>query len=364
MNSLVLIPAKYGVSYARISIQTPLQGDNNPRLVHDLRGSSAGLTEVRAALSTNPLAPPIDVLTIWSMFGGPDFAAPVMANQANQDRLMRLRSQAPLSVAKTTGLIAEAHHAFPQTPIALAFETSFFVNLPTRETTYALPGDSGMSPRRWGYHGLYHEEATCQLIQTLATQGRPARMLSICLDRQPEIAAVLGRAPLLVTSGSTPVEGLPGECNCGEIDPAIALALAADPALGPEHANILLTQESGFAGMLGHPITLGEVLTSKRARVAKIRDHLLYRIRLAAGSSLAALEGLDGVVFSGRYAQHAESVATRLMPHLERTLDKPRGSLPWVTCETPLDAIVAEAGLSALLTSGRARSGSDDARAA
>jgi acetate kinase len=261
-------------------------------------------------------------------------------------------------------LIAEARDAFPETPVALAFETSFFVDLPTRETTYALPGDSGMSPRRWGYHGLYHEEATCQLGQTLDTRGRPARLLSICLDRQPEIAAVLGSAPLLVTSGSTPVEGLPGECNCGEIDPAIALALAADPALGPEHANILLTQESGFAGMLGHSITLGEVLTSKRARVAKIRDHLLYRIRLAAGSSLAALEGLDGVVFSGRYAEHAASVAEHLMPHLERTLDRAPGSLPWVTCMTPLDAIVAEAGFSALLANKRPRSGSNDAWAA
>jgi len=39
----------------------------------------------------------------------------------------------------------------------------------------------------------------------------PARILSICLDAQPEIAAVLGRRPITVTGGATPLEGLPGE---------------------------------------------------------------------------------------------------------------------------------------------------------
>jgi acetate kinase len=175
-------------------------------------------------------------------------------------------------------------------------------------------------------------------------------MLSICLDGRPEMAAVLGRAPLAVTGGSTEVEGLPGESNCGEIDPAIPLALAADPNLGPEGANLLLTRESGFFGMLGYRATLAEILTERRARVARGREHLLYHMTLAAGAALAALEGLDGVVFSGRYAEHGDKAVAHLLPQIERTLDMPRGSLPWRTCSTPLETIVAEAGLTALLT--------------
>ena len=107
--------------------------------------------------------------------------------------------------------------------------------------------------------------------------------------------------------------------------------------------------------MLGWPATLGEVLTQKRARVARVREHLLYHMALAAGTSLAALEGLDGVVFSGRYAEHADKVASYLLPRLERTLDLAAGSLPWHICPTPLDTIVAEAGISALIASGQAR---------
>jgi acetate kinase len=352
MNSLVLIPGKAGLRYSRVSFDNAGLCDSNPTGADALRGTTASVGAIRAVMAATHDDRAMDVLTIRAVFGGRDFASPVILDGANQAKLLLLGAQSPMSVASTTSLIADARTAFPKTPIALAFETSFFVDLPHRETTYALPITTGPVIRRWGYHGLFHAAATEQLAQTLGCKRRPARMLSICLDSRPEMAAVQGRTPLLVTSGSTPMEGLPGEFNCGEIDPAIVLALAADPAQGPERANLLLTRESGFFGMLGRPATLGQVLTDKRARIARVREHLLYHMGLAAGSSLAALEDLDGVVFSGRYAEHGDKVAHYLIPRLERTLDLPSGSLPWHICRTPLDAIVAEAGIAALLASG------------
>ena len=61
----------------------------------------------------------------------------------------------------------------------------------------------------------------------------------------------------------------------------------------------------------------------------KVRELLLYRMLLAAGSALAALEGPDAIVFSGRYAQQAAPVAEYLVPRLEQTLDLDPGTLPW-----------------------------------
>ena len=354
MNSLVLIPGKTGLRYSLVCFDTAGLREPDPSATGDLRGTKASAGGVQAVLAAEHDDRPIDVLSIRAVFGGRDFSSPVIVDEENQAQLLRLGSQSPLSVASTTSLIADARAAFPAIPIALAFETSFFVDLPPRETTYALPTAAGLCVRRWGYHGLYHDVATHELAQRLGPDKRPARMLSICLDSRPEMAAVLGRTPLTVTSGSTPMEGLPGELNCGEIDPAIVLALSCDPMLGPERANLLLTRESGFFGMLGWPATLGEVLTEKRARVARVREHLLYHMGLAAGSSLAALEGLDGVVFSGKYAEHGDKVASYLLPRLERTLDLPAGSLPWHICRAPLESIVAEAGISALIASGRA----------
>jgi acetate kinase len=348
MNSLVLIPSKDGLRYSRVFLESGEPFASLSGLAR-LRGTAASLPNLELALDANR-DQAIDVLTIRAVFGGNDFATPVIVDDDHEKKLLHLRSQSPLSVASTTTLIADAQTMFPKVPIAVAFETSFFVDLPARESTYALPRAAGNSVRRWGYHGLFHAAATQELAGMLKLGPRPARMLSICLDSRPEMAAVQGRVPLAVTSGSTPMEGLPGEANCGEIDPSIALALAADPEIGPERANLMLTRESGFFGMLGWRATLGEVLTEKRARIVRVREHLLYHMALAAGSSLAALEMLDGVVFSGRYAEQSDVVASYLMPRLERALSLPAGSLPWHTCRTPLDIIVAQAGIAALVT--------------
>jgi len=349
MNALVLIPRRAGVRYAEVEVaathvtRARKLSDGAPR------GMAMTVQEVCAARARHHTERPIDALCIRAMFGGLTFPGPVVVDETNQARLRELAAQAPLAVANTNGLIEEARAAFPRLPVALAFETSFFVGLPSRETTYALPSGDGTSARRWGYHGLFHDTATDALARTLGRARNPARMLSICLEPRPEMAAVLGRTPLVVTGGSTEGVGLPGESNSGEIDPAIPLALAADPAIGPEGANLLLTRASGFRGMLGYRITLAEVLREKRARVARVREHLLYHMTLAAGAALAALEGLDGVVFSGRYAEHADEVAACLIPKLERTLDLAPGALPWRVCLSPLEAIVAETGLGALV---------------
>ncbi|MGD0835172.1 MAG: hypothetical protein ABSB49_00840 [Polyangia bacterium] len=343
MNALVLIPGQVGLRYASVALESGAVSSVA------FRGRAASLPDLQTALAARSSHPAIDVVSMRALYGGQDFTAPAVLDTANENRLLGLLRQAPLAVAQTRALAEQARSAFPKIPITLAFETSFFVNLPARETTYALPCDSGIAARRWGYHGLFHEAALDHLAAMAAGGERPARVLSICLDTRPEIAAVYRRTPLLVTSGSTPVEGLPGEHSCGDIDPAIPLALASDPTVGPERTNIMLTQESGFFGLLGRPATLAEVLTSKRARMNKVRELLLYRMLLAAGSALAALEGLDAIVFSGRYAQQAAPVAEYLVPRLEQTLDLDPGTLPWQICPASLTTIVAEAGVTALL---------------
>src|ERR1019366_8002681 len=133
-----------------------------------------------------------------ALYGGEAFPTPIIADSAARERLLGLGATAPLSVGRTVDCMNAAQIAFPGTPIALAFETSFFVDLPVRETTYALPPEMSASIRRWGFHGLFHDAATSELGRQLRKAGldRPARILSICLETRPEIAAVFGRKPL------------------------------------------------------------------------------------------------------------------------------------------------------------------------
>lgn len=341
MNALVLLPSNPGLRFACVSSQCP------PGL--GAQGTAPTLSRIGAAIATDPAGAGVDLLVIRSLFGGEEFPVSTLVDPGTLDRLARLTPAAPLQVEATRALIAEAAAVFPKVPVALAFETSFFARLPARETAYALPGMIAPGTRRWGYHGLFHEAAADYALSSCALNPATARILSLCLEPNIELAAIRGRTPRMVTGGSTPLEGLPGERSCGDIDPSIPLALAADPAVGPEQVNLWLTRESGFTGMLGKPTTLGQVLRGKGARITRARELLLYRILLAAGSAVAALEGVDLVVFSGRYAGDAEVIADFLLPKLERAMDRPLLSLPSRVYEAPIHRIVAEAGFSAWL---------------
>jgi acetate kinase len=224
-------------------------------------------------------------------YGGNAFGPPVPAGPDVLARLERLCDEAPLALPPVLRLLRHLQEKLPEVPVILAFATGFFVDLPERESSYALDWDAARLPpiRRYGFHGLFHEAACAHAGHRLRSNGRALRprILSICLEPRPEIAAILCGRPLMVTSGATPLEGLPGHTTCGEIDPSIPLLLAERLGWGPEKTNRVLTQESGLLGLAGRPLTLEEIFRSDAAPCPAVRAFLERRMLLACGAGVA-----------------------------------------------------------------------------
>ena len=348
MNTLVLIPGRKSLRYAGFvaGAETCTGSIRGFRW----QGPRAALDEVRTIVQAVGLGDDAVSVVVHGLFGGEEFPRPAALDQDSLARLERIARQSPLHVAGSIETAYAVQAVFAGMPARLAFETSFFVDLPLRERTYAVSPDLSrkLALRRWGYHGLYHEAASLEVGRRLRKRGfqDPPRILSICLDARPEIAAVLGRRPITVTSGATPLEGLPGETNSGEIDPAVALALAGEAGLGPEGANALLVGESGLSGLVGHRVRLDDVLTSARSECARARDVLLYRMLLASGTAAAALGGVDAVVFSGRYVSCAAVVAHHLLPRLDCAGALAAHAGEWTIFTKPLEAVLAETAIA------------------
>jgi acetate kinase len=344
MNTLVLIPGRKSLRYAGFVAGS----ETCTGTIRGFRwqGPRVALDEVHAIAQATGLLDDSTRIMVHSLFGGEEFPNPVSLDDDALARLQRVARQSPLHVAHLLELAQTLPVSFPGIPVSLAFETSFFVDLPARERLYAVSADLSdkLSLRRWGYHGLLHEPACRQAARKLRKQGlaHAPRILSICLDPQPEIAGVVGRRPVTVTSGATPLEGLPGETNCGEIDPAVALALAGEAGLGPEGTNALLTGESGLSGLVGRRVRLDEVLTNLRSELVQARAVLQYRILMAAGAAAAAMGGVDGLVFSGRYATCAAVVANELLPRLELAGALPTQTGQWEIFAKPLEGVLAD----------------------
>ena len=347
MNTLVLIPGHKSLRYAgflagRETCTGTIRGFR-------WQGARAALDEVRTIVEAVGLLEDDTSVVVHGLFGGEEFPGPASVNADTFIRLDRIARQSPLHVVGLIETARAVQGVFDGSPARLAFETSFFVDLPLRERTYAVSPDlsNKLALRRWGYHGLFHEAAAMEAGRNWRKRGfeQPARILSICLEAQPEIAAILGRRPITVTSGATPLEGLPGETNSGEIDPAVALALAGEAGLGPEGANALLVSGSGLSALVGHRVRLDHVLASKRNDCVRARDVLLYRMVMASGTAAAALGGVDAVVFSGRYASCAAVVAQHLMPKLDCAGVLGPFAGEWTVFPQPLEAVLAETAI-------------------
>ncbi len=277
--------------------------------------------------------------------GGEDFPPAVLADPDVQERLQNITPQAPLDIPRILQVIEAVDTSNLLGPPVLVFETSFFSRLPDREQSYGLPPElcSDLHLRRQGFHGLFHQMA----YHEAAGPGGPhhgegsRRILSICLEPKPEVCAIMNGRPLTVSGGSTPVEGIPGETSCGDIDPSIVLDLAEHRDWGPEKVDQLLSQQSGIKGLTGERKSLHHVLTSEDPACDGAHAVLEYRIQMSCGAGLSAMGDVDGIVFSGRYADAGSSLGPHLTERISSALPHCQ-QLPWTCYTGSLHRIVAD----------------------
>jgi acetate kinase len=348
MNTLVLRPGSQNLNYSLFHgkrSQPSIEG----RLEH-YRGTD-GCREVIARIASQVSRP--DVLAVRAVYGGERFRQPLIVTDESLRQIEELMPQAPLHVAVLLPLLRQCQAQLPSLPLILVFETAFFTGLPSREYLYALdaelPGMQGI--RRYGFHGILHEAACRETVRRHHAErlAESPRILSICLEPRPELAAVCGLQPVMVTSGATPLEGLPGQTSCGELDPSIVIALASEHGWGAERINTVLTRESGLKGLAGEDVTFEQLYKAEGDSTRLAREIFQYRLLSACGAGVAAMGGLDAVVFSGRFVGLGQPLSTWLRPQplFQRGLGRRRLSIRFY--QPSLSRVIADNASSVLM---------------
>jgi acetate kinase len=338
MRILTLRPGPHQLRAALFSIdrEAPRWTHRTPR-----EQAESWLREARATTD-------VDAIALRVAHGADVLRAPAVASDPLLDALAGAAAFAPLHIPAAVDAARACRKAFGGVPVVLEPETGFFAALPLREQLYGL--DRDIAVRRIGFHGLMHQ-AACELAArgSDALPGRrPRRVLSVYLDRRPEVAAVSGSKPVMVTGGATPLEGIPGETCSGELDPGIVLLLMKKTDLGPEQIDALLTRKSGVRGLVGRPAMLGDVLahaSTDQERLA--RDVIAYRILVACGAGIAALGGVDALVFSGTYQAAGRALEIGLKAKIGRALSS-EAEMQIQYLQKSLDRILAETAAAVL----------------
>ena len=120
--------------------------------------------------------------------------------------------------------------------------------------------------------------------------------------------------------GLTPLEGLIMGTRSGDLDPAILFYLARETGMDIDDLDTLLNKQSGLKGICGENDmrTITE-LAEKGDRQARLALAMFcYRLKKYIGAYIAALGGVDCIVFTGGIGENSAIVRQMSCQGLER----------------------------------------------
>jgi acetate kinase len=264
--------------------------------------------------------------------GGEHFTRPTIVTDDVLARIEALNPLAPLHNPVNAAGIREMRRLFPAVPHVAVFDTSFHHTLPARAYLYGLPYElyEKQAVRRYGFHGTSHAYASLRAAQWLGRAPAELAIVICHLGNGSSLCAVHQGQSIDTTMGFTPGEGLIMGTRCGDLDAAILTFLQRNEGLSPAEIDELLNKKSGLLGLSGLSSDIRDVLEAANAghhRASLAVEAYCYRVRKYIGAYMAAMGGLDVIVFTGGIGQGRTKVRALVLQGLTSmgiTLDEER----------------------------------------
>lgn len=243
--------------------------------------------------------------------GGETHSGPVLVDDAVVQELAALVPLAPLHQPHNLKPIDIAQRRLPHIPQVACFDTGFHRSQPELAQMFALPREMReRGVRRYGFHGLSYE-----YISSVLPQYDPdlagGRVVVAHLGNGASLCALKAGTSVATTMGFSALEGLPMGTRCGALDPGVVFYMLRELKLSPVEAERILYTKCGLLGVSGLSNDMrtlrGQAADNPDARLAI--DLFVYRITREIGSLIAALGGIDGLVFTAGIGEN--DIATR-----------------------------------------------------
>ncbi len=244
--------------------------------------------------------------------GGKLFASPVRIDNNVLIKLDALSSLAPLHQPPALRAIRALQARLPELPQVACFDTAFHRSQPEVAQAYGLPrslSDEGI--RRYGFHGLSYQYIAQTLPQFLGEKAN-GKVVVAHLGNGASMCGMQGQRSMATTMGFTALDGLVMGTRCGNLDPGVVLHLIEQKGLSAAQVSELLYQQSGLLGVSGLSSDLRELIASNHKSAREAIDLFIYRAVRELGSLVAALGGIDALVFTAGIGEHSAEVRQRI----------------------------------------------------
>jgi acetate kinase len=300
------------------------------------------------------LAERVDAVGHRVVHGGTRFTGPTLVDDDVVAGIEDLGRLAPLHQGAAVAALRQARAALPGVPQVACFDTAFHRTMPAAAYTYAVPARwrDDLGVRRYGFHGLAHEWAARRAAELVGRPVGELRTVTAHLGSGASLCAVDRGRSVDTTMGCTPTAGLVMGTRSGDLDPSVPPLLIRGGMDAAEVADAL-DRHSGIAALAG-PSDLRDVLASadhgdEAATLAL--DVWVHRARALVAAMVAALGGIDVLVFSGGVGEHQARLRTAVVDglgFLGLALDADRneaadGDAVIGAADAPVAVVVAEA---------------------
>ncbi len=246
--------------------------------------------------------------------GGARHVAPERVDESLIRSLKELVPLAPLHLPSGIACIEAVIAHRPNVAQVACFDTAFHARMPEVAARFALPKrwfDDGV--RRYGFHGLSYE-----YILSLLGEPPPARVIVAHLGNGASLAAIQDGRSIDTSMGFTPSGGIPMGTRSGDLDPGIVLYFLREKGLSVAALEQLLERESGLSGVGGSAdVRTLEQRAGTDVDASIALELFAYEVRKRIGGYVAALGGLDCLVFTGGIGEHSAFVRAASCQGLE-----------------------------------------------
>lgn len=245
---------------------------------------------------------------------------PEIVSQDLLDELHRIRPYDPDHLPREIELLEVFRQRHPKLPQVACFDTAFHQTMPRVAKLLPIPRRfDAKGVQRYGFHGLSY----AFLMEELARLGDPAvsrgNVILAHLGNGASMTAVRDGKSIDTSMGFTPTAGLVMSTRSGDLDPGLAPYLERTEKLTTQQFYKMVNHESGLLGISEISSDMRDLLAREKGdvRAAEAVALFCYQAKKWIGSFVAALGGLDTLVFAGGIGENCPSVRARICDRLD-----------------------------------------------
>ncbi len=235
--------------------------------------------------------------------GGDRFDRSVLVTEKVKQDIDELAALAPLHNKGALQGIEAATAVFGENvPQVVVFDTAFHQTMEQKVYMFALPYEyyEKYNVRRYGAHGTSHRYVSARCCELLGrTEG--TRIITCHIGSGSSISAIKDGKVMDTSMGLTPLDGFMMGTRTGAFDPSAVTYIMEKENLTPQQMNDIMNKKSGTLGISGlsnDDRDIEAAIGEGHARAKLAWDMRTYQIIKYVGGYIAALGGLDALVFT------------------------------------------------------------------